>query len=640
MVKWLLSLAVFALASVAVAGSGDRKYPVSEIPEELSKNVNAVVRENRKVYRIISRGKARLEVYFAVTILNGKARSLAEMVVGYDKLSKITDFNAYAYDAMGNQIKKLKNSEIYDQSAFDGVSMYSDDRIKAVDMKQVTFPYTVVFEYQEDFNFIVGIPTAFVLPGEKISLEKFSFKLIYPTTLAPRYKTRNISQPPKKEKTEDGLESLTWELQNVLAIESEPYAPRSEFFPVISSAPSEFEYSGYAGNMTSWKEFGDWIQTLLVGRNDLPLATQDKIKKLAASVRSDEEKVRILYEFLQSKTRYVNISLGMGGLQPFPASTVDKTGYGDCKALSNYMVSMLECAGIKAYYAPVYGGDDFPAVDPNFAVLNVFNHVIVAVPLKTDTIWLECTNQTNPFGYQGSFTGNRKAMLVTEKGGVLANTTRYSAEQNLQSRAADVYINATGDGTAKIKTKYAAQQYDESGLYFVANDAPDVQKKWIQDDTQIPSFDIKTFSMQSEKSRLPSATVNLDLELRRYASVSGKRLFVTPNLMNRNKFVPEKVEQRKSNVVLDFSYLDLDTVRFHLPEGIYPEFLPPPVKLTSRFGEYEASYTMDKAGFFTYTRRLKMSKGTYPAESYNELIDFYKGMTKADNAKVVFLGKT
>ena len=109
--------------------------------------------------------------------------------------------------------------------------------------------------------------------------------------------------------------------------------------------------------------------------------------------------------------------------------------------------------------------------------------------------------------------------------------------------------------------------------------------------------------------------------------------------MNKSTYVPEKVENRKSEVIRRMAYTDFDTVRYQLPEGIYPEFLPEPVKLKSRFGEYEATFKVDEKGLI-YTRRMKMEKGTYPAESYNELIDFYRGVSKADNTKLVFVSKT
>ena len=109
--------------------------------------------------------------------------------------------------------------------------------------------------------------------------------------------------------------------------------------------------------------------------------------------------------------------------------------------------------------------------------------------------------------------------------------------------------------------------------------------------------------------------------------------------MNRNNSVPEKVDNRLTDIVSEFAYVDFDTVRYELPEGIYPEFLPENVSVTSRFGEYEATYKVD-AGALMYTRKLKMNKGQFPASSYQELIDFYRVVSKADNMKLVFMSKT
>jgi len=629
---------VVLLASCLELNAADSRYPVHTIPEHLKKDVNAVVREDRMVFRIISRNKGKLNSFFAVTILNDKAKSFAEMVLGYDKLSKITDINAFVYDADGKQIKKLKNSEIYDQSAYDGVALYSDNRIKVIDLQQATYPYTVVFQYEKEYNFLYMIEGSTVSPGEKVSVEAFHYQLIYPPDLKPRYKTVNLELEPTRETTNDGLESLTWTLENILPLKEEPHSARDSFYQSIIAAPSSFEFAGYPGNMSSWNEYGKWIQSLNKGRGQLPPPAIEKVKKLTANAATDEEKVRILYEYLQSRTRYVGIQLGIGGLQPFEASVVDETGYGDCKALSNYMISMLQIVGIKSHYALIEAGPDNDKLDSQFPS-HQFNHVLVAVPNSKDTLWLECTSQTNPFGYQGSFTGDRKALLITDEGATIVNTTRYSAEQNVLSRSADVFLEVTGDAKAKVTTKYSGLIYEYRGLNFTVNSQYDQQKKWIQGNTKIPSFDIDAFSMKNIKDRIPSAIVDLDLTLRRYASVSGKRIFLTPNLMNKSSYIPEKIETRKTNVVQEDTYTSNDTVRYHLPESIYPEFLPEPVKLNSRFGEYEASFKVDQ-GSLIYTRHLKINKGEFPAESYNELIDFYKNISKADNTKVVFMSKT
>ena len=87
------------------------------------------------------------------------------------------------------------------------------------------------------------------------------------------------------------------------------------------------------------------------------------------------------------------------------------------------------------------------------------------------------------------------------------------------------------------------------------------------------------------------------------------------------------------------SYTDIDTIRYQLPEEIYPEFLPAPIAHKSRFGEYEASFKIDQ-GSLLYIRKIKMNKGEFPPDSYNELIEFYKNVNKADQVKMVFMNKT
>lgn len=633
--KKILSFVFLAIASIALGG--DLKYPVSEIPEALKKDVNAVVREDKMVYKILAQNRASVSAYYAVTIFNERGKDYASTDVDYDKLSKVTSISGSAYDATGKLIKKLKNGEIIDHSAYDG-GLYNDNRLKSVDLAQSIYPYTVVIEYEKEYKFLYTIDGSFVVPDEKVSVQYFSYQLIYPRDLAPRYKSLNIDIKPKAGTTADGFESLTWEFRDVMPIKFEPLSSWRDVVPQIIAAPTKFEFDGYVGTMQTWDEFGRWIGTLNKGRNILPEATKEKVKQLTAGLKTKEEKTKVLYEYLQNKTRYVSIQLGIGGFQPFDATVVDQTGYGDCKALSNYMVAMLDVVGIKANYALIMAGEGAAKMISDFPS-SQFNHAFAFVPNGADTLWLECTSQTNPFGYAGHHTGDRTALAITENGAKIVKTPHYTSQHNVQSTTATVSVLADGNAKAKVSTTYSGLQYENGGLdRFVTTQGED-QKKWIQRNTGIPSFDINAFTMVDHKDKIPSAVVNIDLTLNRFATVSGKRLFLTPNLMNRSTYIPEKVENRKTNVVRRMAYTDIDTIRYQLPEEIYPEFLPAPIAHKSRFGEYEASFKIDQ-GSLLYIRKIKMNKGEFPPDSYNELIEFYKNVNKADQVKMVFMNKT
>lgn len=610
-------------------------YPISDIPEALKKDANAVVRDDQMIFTILSKSTASLQAHFAVTIFNANGKHFATSSVWYDKLRKITSMKAQVFDAEGMLIKKLKNNEITDHSAFEG--LYSDNRVKVAELTQGRYPYTVEFEYEVEYKFLYLIDGSAINQYEDVAVQKASYQLNFPEHLKPRYKTYNIDREPEYKKI-NGLSSLTWTFENIKAQKFEAHSDLKKVILRIEAAPTLFEFEGYAGTMESWNEYGRWIASINKGRNVLPQETKKRVMDITSNLNTEEEKIKAVYEFMQNKTRYVSIQLGIGGFQPFEASVVDKTGYGDCKALSNYTISLLESIGIKGYYALISAGENKKALEPDFPS-SQFNHAIVAVPNGADTIWLECTNQTNPFGYQGTHTGDRKALLITDNGAAIVNTTRYPAELNVQSISADVQVDLSGAAKATVKSVYSGLQYENGDLNFIITAQHDDQKKWLQRNINIPSFDINSFSMVNIKEKVPSAVVTANLTMSRFATISGKRIFLTPNLMNRNSYIPEKNENRKTNVVQKMAYIDSDTIRYHLPEGIYPEFLPDDVKIKNRFGEYEASFKVEQ-GNLVYIRKVKMNKGIFPPESYAELIDFYRGISKADNTKLVFMSKT
>src|SRR4051794_16199064 len=109
--------------------------------------------------------------------------------------------------------------------------------------------------------------------------------------------------------------------------------------------------------MNTWNDFGKFIYELNKGRDQLPDAMVKKVQEMTANAATTQDKIRILYKYLQDNTRYVSIQLGIGGFQTMEAASVAKTGYSDCKGLSNYMYSLLKAAGIPSNYALVNSGD-------------------------------------------------------------------------------------------------------------------------------------------------------------------------------------------------------------------------------------------------------------------------------------------
>ena len=629
---------VFFLTPLLLWAKDEPKYPISAIPAGLADNVSAVQRLHSTSFQVLSINKCTEHITYVCSILNSNGKMFARQVFQYNaKLDKVVSVKGNVYDAYGNLIKKLKANEVYDQAAYDGYSLFSDSRLKAVDLAMGTYPYTVEIEYVIEHRYLYWMPTVGV-GSESTTIEKATYDITYPLTLKPRYKVFNGLAEPKV-KSDGTNETMSWSFENVPVTKSEPFSSEFESTQYALITPVDFEYDGYSGRKDSWNSLGKWAVQLNAGRNILPPETKAKIVEITKGLKTDLEKIDAVYSYLQNTTRYVSIQRGIGGFQPFEASLVAKVGYGDCKALSNYMVAMLKEAGVKGYYTEIQAGaegaypltSDFP-FDP-------FNHIVVAVPMANDTLWLECTSQTSPLGYMGRFTGDRKALMITDDGGALVRTPRYDEKTNLQKTRATVQVKLDGSAVAQATTSSSGIQYENGHLNHYLNSSAEEQKKWLQENIRIPSFDIIKFSMSNKKTRIPEATVSVNLNIPRFASVSGKRIFITPNLLNKSTFIPEKVENRKTQVQIKTGYIDTDTIEYVIPEELYPEGTPAPVHFENEFGSYDASFMFDQ-GKMVYIRRCMLKKGTYSPEKYAELIQFYKQVNKADNTKVVFLNKT
>jgi len=110
--------------------AGEIKYPVSQIPEALLEDVEAVVRLDESIFTVHSKEKTTNKIKWVCTILSSKADKYAKFVQWYDDLSKITSLKGFLYDKNGKLIKKLKSGDIIDQSYISGISLFEDNRVK------------------------------------------------------------------------------------------------------------------------------------------------------------------------------------------------------------------------------------------------------------------------------------------------------------------------------------------------------------------------------------------------------------------------------------------------------------------------------------------------------------------------------
>ncbi len=635
MIKYIVSCLVFAMACTA-AFCGGVKYPVSTIADSLKNGANAVKRYEEIIIEIKSPGDAKVTVKYAYTILNEDAEAYSTFTGFYNKLVDISSINGTLFDANGKELKNVKKKDLQDLSGNDESALMSDTRYKKHDFYYRTYPYTVEYEQELAFNGVFDLPDWYPQKARSISVENSKLTVIAPKDYAIRFKKIHYEGNPSI--TENGSKKIyTWQIKNLKAVQREVFSPSiTHLAPAVLVAPSDFELEGYKGNMNTWQGFGQFINQLLQGRDVLPENVKQQVHALTDGITDDRKKVAVLYNYLQKNSRYISIQLGIGGWQPFDASFVSSKKYGDCKALSNYMVALLKEVGIKSNYVLIKAGDDAEEMIEDFPS-NQFNHATVCVPLGKDSIWLECTSQTKAEGYTGDFTGNRKALLIDEKGGHVVFTKRYTAEDNFLVRRVEGVIKPDGSLNAKVNALYACEQQD--GLNEITNSlSKKEQLEYLKKKINLPTYDITSFDYQEIKQDKPQMKELLELQSTGYATVSGKRMFVTPNILARYTGTLKKDTVRQYDITFDFPFMDEDSVVLSIPEGYGVESCPKNVSLSTIFGSYEAKYVIE-GNKINYIRKFNRKDGIFPASDYNTLADFYNDISRADRSRIVFVKK-
>jgi hypothetical protein len=332
---------------------------------------------------------------------------------------------------------------------------------------------------------------------------------------------------------------------------------------------------------------------------------------------------------LQDNTRYINVSLGIGGMKPYPAEYVSKNKYGDCKALTNYMKAILKCAGIESYYSTIFAGaqprdviDEIPGQQ--------FNHVILAVPLEKDTLWLENTSNTNPFGYTGTFTQNRKALLVDAGRSKLVNTPSLTEKDVQISTSAEFCIDFEGNANTKLKCIYRGDKFETfNSLHTQYNN--DIQNSYVHDHIPFPVFEMKNWTITKKDRDERIIVLNANISVKHIVkSIGSERYF---------SILPSEIpdftlpKSRKLPVQLPYPLNMADTLIYRLP-FTGKVTCPDSIAREGKYGEFHLRFKCE-GNTITVYRNFVLHSGEISLAEYSDFYSFLASVRSDEKRKIL-----
>lgn len=627
--KLKLILLVFILPRLLWSQSEDL-YKSYTVPADLKEKANACIRYNNIQIDVESYDKIILTKKRIITVYNKIGDRMLRAVVGYDNNINIKKLEAFIYNADGKEIKKIKKNDFIDESAVSGGTLYSDSRVKYLNYTPISYPYTMEFDAVVEYKSTAFVPEWNPLESYYTSTENSEYKIVNSSDVELRIKYSNF----------DGfnIETISeyhYKAANLPAIPYEEYSPDFDrFTPNVKAALVDFSMEGVKGINTNWKEFGRWMNsTLIADTQALPENVISHVKSLTKDTDDPIEKAKIVYNFMQDKTRYISVQVGIGGWKPIDALEVDRNGYGDCKGLTNYTQALLKEIGVESYYTVIYGGSDaITHIDKDFSSTQG-NHVILCLPYNDDYIWLECTSQTNPFGLIAGFTDDRDALVIKPDGGEIIRTKQYKPEESLQLTTANVNFDDSGSFEANVQIKTTGYQYSlREGYQNRDMKEQDIRyKSYWGNINNLTLNDIQFINDKDKIEFIETASLTAG----NYASKTGDRLLLQPNMFNVVSKIPARYSTRSLDFEIERGFKDEDHYILEFPDTVEVEALPESVSLNTKFGDYSFSMEPIENNKVLYKRTYLLKKGEYSKDEYEEFREFRKLIAKHDKAKMV-----
>ncbi len=630
MKKFFLCVAlIFIFFSNIKAQEDLHKY--ATIPDNLLKNANAVVRSSLIEINIEDIDRMVIRKKRIITVLNELGNREIDTYAYYDNDSKISKLSVVVYNESGKQIAKYSKGKFKDISAVDNGTLYSDSRVKFLNYTPTAYPYTLVFESEYKTSSTGFIPSWLPISSYYLSVEKSEYKLYNPKKLEIRTKENNFDNY-SIEKTPNNL-GFKYVLSTKPAIKYEERSiPFSDFTPNLMVALNNFVLKNIEGKAKNWTEFGKWMYTkLLNDKTELSQKTISKAKELVKDIENPIEKAKILYKFMQNRTRYISVQVGIGGWQPIPADEVDKMGYGDCKGLTNYTKALFDAVGIESYWTLVYAKTR-KDIDSEFSSLQG-NHMILNIPNNGQDLWLECTSQQAPFGFLGDFTDNRNVLVITPEGGIIKKTPSYNNATNLQTTKANITLSKEGHVNATVEIISKGTQYDEK-YTLVSKPEADLKKyyttnRWSYNN----NLSLKDIVLQNDKSQIYFKE-KMHVTLNNYASLNENELLLRVNVFNKNTLIPKRYRTRNLPLRIYRGYKDVDNYTITVPNEYHVKQLPTKKEIKTKFGSYTRELIKLDDTNIQYKKTILIKDGTYPKEDYKLYRKFRKQIAKQENLRI------
>ena len=543
----------------------------------------------------------------------------------YDSESSIATF------AIKYRNDKTASFYVKDEFYKDNDLFYNDAKVKYMTVDFPVQGYTYHYEVEKKYEDVKYFTVLYFNDEYPVLKKTMTFGI--PNWLEIELKEFNFEgyRINKSSRKDGEMTYITYTMDDVPAVYKEEDAPgRSYTYPHIMVLAKSYTKDG--NQTTLFKTSDDlykWYKSLIGMMADDTSVMKSKVAELTAKAKTDEEKIKNIYYWVQDNIRYIAFEDGIAGFKPDESNHVFEKRYGDCKGMANLIKQMLKLAGFDARLCWI--GTKHLAYDYKTPSLAVDNHMICALLYKGKKYFLDGTEKFNSFGEYAERIQNKEVMIEDGDKYLIEKIPATNSDANKELFKATLSIenehligacnhNYIGESRAQFLNIYNS---------FETNKKKERLEGYLsKQDKNILVSEIKTTDFQNRDTKL---NIDYKIDIANKVSSFDNEMYIDLEFMNEYKGFALK--DRKIDYEMDYKTTYDSQINLKIPEGYKVTRLPS--NLSIKETNFDINITFEKTDKeIIYKKSFIFKNGCIKATEMDKWNDFNKQLVENYNQQI------
>jgi hypothetical protein len=289
-----------------------------------------------------------------------------------------------------------------------------------------------------------------------------------------------------------------------------------------------------------------------------------------------------------------------------------KRGQGDWHDIDMVFGAMLNAVGVEARVANVAARND-AQFNKNLANDYFIRAEIIAAKVGDRWQFFDLSNHNLPFGMIAWTIEGQDALISDANEPFWEKTSVSEAAQSNRKRAAKLRLSADGSLEGDVRIEYTGHW---AGFYREYNDddSPAEREKYLTETikSQIGSTtELTNISIENLEDAAKPFVYSFKIRVPAYAERTGKRIFLRPNVFERNAGALFTASAREYDVFFEYPWSEDDSITIELPKEYSPETTDAPRAVkdekTGAAHETKIAVSADQKSL-SYERRFSFGK--------------------------------